>query len=259
MDPTCANNLQNIGLGQGSPGYKIINGPANIAIIDHPNTRMSMLMSNFLDYGRGQGNWTWQSVLGGANGPNSFNTPAQRGINLLNGTCTATNCDGFRQAFYNLATNVLNIPGIQYRSIGPIANGGYLTPPGTVVIDGHWVGNVRTEQQTFAELQVFKFSEHHFLTYGGRIYDPTTNTTFANENEMKWCMYTLETNQAVKANFKNLRIFRITQKFPRIPACNYQYIVEIGNSGGWPTNLLVAGNSLNFGALAMMQAGSSRI
>lgn len=55
MDPTCANNLQNIGLGQGSPGYKIINGPRNIAIIDHPNTRMSMLMGNFLDYGRGQG------------------------------------------------------------------------------------------------------------------------------------------------------------------------------------------------------------
>src|SRR4030042_2676753 len=123
MDPTCANNLQNIGLGQGSSDYTIINGPRNIASIDHPNTRMSMLMGNFLDYGRGQGNWTWQSVLGGANGPNSFNTPAQRGINLLNGTCTATNCDGFRQAFYNLATNVLNIPGIQYRSIGPIANG----------------------------------------------------------------------------------------------------------------------------------------
>lgn len=75
MDPTCANNLQNIGLGQGSPGYKIINGPANITIIDHSNTRMSMLMSNFPDYGRGQGNWTWQSVLAGANGPNPFNTP----------------------------------------------------------------------------------------------------------------------------------------------------------------------------------------
>ncbi|MDX2445556.1 MAG: hypothetical protein QNK30_17305, partial [Bacteroidales bacterium] len=168
-------------------------------------------------------------------------------MNLLNGTCTATTCDGFRQGFYNLASNVLNIPNLQYRSIGPIINGGYLTRPGTAVIDGHWVGNVRTEQQAFAQLQVFKFSEHHFLTYGGRICDPTANMMFNNESDMKWCTYTLENNASVQANFKNLRVFRVTAGIPGAPPCNYQYLVEIGASGGWPTNLLVTGNNLNAG------------
>jgi hypothetical protein len=247
-----------MGLGEGTPGYAIVNGPRDIAMVDHGNTRMSMLMGNFFDFGRGAGNWTWQSTLAGANGPDSYNNPANRGINLLNGTCTATNCDGFRQAFYNLATHVINIPNIQYRSIGPIANGGYLTHPGTTVVDGHWLGNVRTEQQTFAQLQVFKFSEHHFLTYGGQIYDPTANATFANEIAMKWCMYTLETNALVKNRFKNLRLFRITDKYPGAQPCNYQYLVEIGSSGGWPTNLLTAADNLNFGALAAMSGGVSR-
>jgi hypothetical protein len=76
---------------------------------------------------------------------------------------------------------------------------------------------------------------------------------------MKWCMYRLETNQLVKTRFKNLRLFRITDKFPGAQACNYQYLVEIGSSGGWPTNLLTAADNLNFGALAMMSGGASRI
>ena len=259
MDPACTNALQGLGLGVGTPGYQIINGPRPIASIDHADTRLQMLLGNYYDYGRGAGNWNWQSVLANANGPNSYNDTRQRGMNLLNGTCAATNCDGFRQGFYNLASNVLNIPNLQYRSIGPIINGGYLTRPGTAVIDGHWVGNVRTEQQAFAQLQVFKFSEHHFLTYGGRICDPTTNMMFNNESDMKWCTYTLENNPAVQANFKNLRVFRVTAGIPGAPPCNYQYLVEIGTSGGWPTNLLVTGNNLNVGMLAMMQGVASRI
>ena len=31
--------------------------------------------------------------------------------------------------------------------------------------------------------------------------------TFATEDEMKWCTYTLETSPAVQAKFHNLRVF----------------------------------------------------
>ena len=80
-------------------------------------------MNNFFAFGRGPGNWEWQSGLGNASGPNAYGNPRNRGINLLNGTCRLTNCDGFRSAFINLATNVLHIDGVGYASIGPIRNG----------------------------------------------------------------------------------------------------------------------------------------
>jgi hypothetical protein len=217
-------------------------------------------MNNFFDFGRGPGNWQWQSGLGTANGPSAYSNPKDRGINLLNGTCSVTNCDGFRSAFINLATNVLHIDGVGYRSIGPIADGGYLTPPGTVVIDSHWVGNVRTEQRDFAQVGSFKFSEHHFATFQARIYDPTTNMTFGNEDEMKWCTYTLERDARVQAKFHQLRLFRIDAVLHPNMICNApRYLAEIGSSGGWPTNLLTASDQLNLGALALMTAGSSRI
>jgi len=124
-----------------------------------------------------------------------------------------------------------------------------------MVIDDHWVGNVRTEQQDFAQVGSFKFSEHHFAVFQGRFYDPTANRTFANQDEIRWCTYTLETDPGIQANFHGLRVFRIDRVVRENIACNGpRFLVEIGSSGGWPTNLLTAKDRLNLGSLALMRS-----
>ena len=176
-------------------------------------------------------------------------------------TCKVTNCDGFRLAFINIATNVLDIAGVTVGDIGPIENGGYLTTPHTTAIDHHWVGNVRTESGNFAEVGSFKFSEHHFARFGaGHLYDPTTNQALADETEMKWCTYTIETDPTVQGRFQGLRLFRITSvDHPDVACADPRYLVEIGSSGGWPTNLLTSRDHLDLGTIALMNAGTSRI
>ena len=258
MDDAIRQALQDIGLDATTPGYAILEAPLPISMDDTSPLKLLRLMYNFFDYGRGRGNWAWVSGLLKASGPDSYAKPQQRGINLLNGTSHTTNCDGFRLAFINLATNVLQVDGVKCADIGPIQNGGYLTKPGTVTIDSSWAGNVRTERQSFHELKVFKFSEHHFAVYQGRFYDPTTNMTFLHRDDVKWCTYTLETDQDVLGNFRRLRVFRIETRFYTNPPCQGRYLVEIGSSGGWPTNLLTANDRLDLGSLAMMSAGASR-
>lgn len=259
IDREIADRLEGeLGLGPASPAYHILSGPQALTVHQTPEVQLAALMQNYLSYGRGRGGWSWVSALGNANGVNSFNEPRARGLNLLNGAVTETNCDGFRQGFWNLATHVLEIQGIGYADIGPIANGGYLTKPGGTTIDAHWLGNVRTDNQTFEQLGVYKFSEHHFLRYHGRYYDPTVNATYAVVDDMKWAEYTLETSPVVIQQFSGLRVFRIVRRYLTQPACPQGYLVEIGSSGGWPTNLLTTANHLNYGNLGMMLAAPSR-
>jgi hypothetical protein len=247
MQQAIMNAVQALDLTPDHPGYQIVNGPHELSTTDEPAQSILKLMHNFFDFGRGAGNWTWQSPLGTANGPHAFDNPRDRGINLLRGICSQTNCDGFRNAFINLATNILHIDGVGYSSIPQVAGQGYLTHPGTMAIDSNWIGNVRTETQNAAQVRSFKFSEHHFATFRGKIYDPTTNMTFANADEMKWCTYTLETNAATKEQFRRLPLFSINRVIRRNNICNNpHFLVEIGNSRGWPVFLLTAAGSLSF-------------
>ena len=261
MEDAIKDALQALGLKMGDPGWRIAGGPNSLSRADEPNHGLRNLMQNFFEYGHGPGEWQWQSALGNASGPDSYVNPRHRGINLLNGTCKVTNCDGFRLAFINLATNVLDIADVTVGDIGPIQDGGYLTRPHTRAIDRHWVGNVRTESKDFAQVGSFKFSEHHFARLGaGHLYDPTTNETHGGEDELKWCSYALEVDPTVQAHFQGLRLFRITAVHHVDVACqNPRYLVEIGSSGGWPTNLLTSQDHLDLGTIALMTAGTSRI
>lgn len=214
--------LRKAGITEGKPGWTIVANawllpPTPGSFGDSILVALQKLMRSFFEYGRQHWTWSQSSPRAAADG------------GLVKGDANIAACASFNLNFKWLAENCLDIKGITPSQ----HNVQFLTKPGRLCIDSKWVGNVRTNRRTFADLRCFKFREHHWVTYGGTHFDVCYNHTFYTTAEIIWTKLLEPDPRLVgKGGLRKDQIYRL-----ETPHDEGDHLVMIQQQGpnGWPS------------------------
>jgi hypothetical protein len=235
--------LTSMNIYPGMPGWEILHSP-EVSLEQRTSDqeeawRLMYLQDAFWRYGWGPGAWRLTptpaaGVDGWVQGPYEgwvIRPYPVLGLGLLQGQARNASPNQFFGAFWSLV-GLLNfrlplIPASYLDFPRGGATSGYLTFPGTRVIDHTRHGNVRTLEQDFKALRRFTFSSYPSLRVtvvpphsNGyfEYYDVITDTSFSDPDDLahpfRGAEWRAERDSSVLDTFRGYRVFRISGPAP---------------------------------------------
>lgn len=209
----------------GTPGWKIVlaaglqppNGDALYG--DSDQIALVKLMKSFHKYG--QQKWTWVPQAGAGNSA------------LVRGDSSAAYCELFNNNFAFLAAKAFGLTGFKQGKY----EGQFITFPSKNCIDSKWKGNVSTLTKKAAQLNIYKFSAHFWVTWGGAQLDVCFNRAFPGASAVVMSSLTPAAAGLLKSTgYKPDELYKLTKAHAE---GNHLVMVKPTTGKTWPQWMIV--------------------